>query len=251
MKWRVFITVLSAVAGYAVAGGGGGLTGGSTEVTQLLNNTELAIQTARQQAQYALQLEQKYRELLQLAPAQLQHLPGSIEELREAASGYKKLRAAAENLHGSLQGLQSISMSRYHEFSATGLTWRDYIEREKRRSELLHGTTQVLREHETEAFRRVDKNYAEIQAAAADIKTSDGIHASTMQLNAQMNQLLRQMNQIYELQAQRSLAATTLDADAAAQRERGRREAEKQTDGYLEGQRQDREMLEYLRRIAQ
>ena len=55
------------LSGAANAGGGGAITGGATEITQLLNNVQLAESYAQQALQYELQLKQFANEIRNLA----------------------------------------------------------------------------------------------------------------------------------------------------------------------------------------
>lgn len=248
IKIRTALTTLALAASSLVAaGGGGGMTGGATEVTQLLNRTELAIQTVRQQAQYALQLEQKYRELLQLAPAELLSFGKTVQDIQESYQAYQRLSRASEDLYGSLENMQGLARQRFTEFSATGLTWEEYVQRNRQRNEQQFGSTQVLRAAEANAMHQVERNYQNIQAVSSEVSRSQGIHASTMQLNAQMTQLLTQMNQIHEFEVTQSKHRTKLDETAIADRERADKIQAEQNERYRRGDAQDQAIRDHLR----
>jgi hypothetical protein len=175
---------------------GGAATGGATEVTQLLNHVEMSMQTVKQQAEYALQMEQYYTQIKQLVPSELEGFIMSANELNNVINELSEIRSVHEDAFGALDQLKSLADQRFTDYTRSGLPWEEYVDRERNRSLEEHGKLQALREHEIHAMKRVEKSFEEIKKHGDDAKVSQGMHDALQVLNGQMNSLLSMMNEM-------------------------------------------------------
>ncbi|CAM5523087.1 hypothetical protein TMEC54S_00123 [Thauera mechernichensis] len=187
---------------------GGGMTGGATEVTQLLNNVQLAIQSVSQELQYATQLEQYYTELLQQMPAEL---TGALDTVRQANSVIQKasqVYSSGQRLYGSLEQMKGLAERRFREFGASGLTWEDYINRSARMSDHFRQTGNVMTDHEIHVMKSVQDNYEQMREYSSQIPRTEGSHQAMMVMNGQMAMLNGTINEMLSFNAAQSRRLT-------------------------------------------
>jgi len=213
----------------SIAGGAAG--GGATEVTQILNNAELLAQTITQELQYATDLEN-------LIIQTMQQMPGSDTSLlADVAKAGRPLRSAQgatqslEQLRGDVGSLNTHAQRRYQNFVASGLTWADYVSREKELAQQDRKRAKVVTEVEEAAMERVKATWESYQRYQGEITASQGEHQSMRILNGQMNALIGTMTSILDVSVTRSSVATekefqqTLREEESLDRARKAREA--------------------------
>lgn len=209
----VWIVAVTTALGGPAKAGGGGLSGGSTEVTQLLNhgllsseivqstktNVQLATSYATQLQQYANQLLQ-YKAMLQagLSPSGVVSalgLQGVVKELNNVL----KLRDMVTRLQGNLTSLGDSWTTRFNEASLRRMDWKSYVESEIRaianKNEMAVGRLK----RQQALMESVDEDYKKANEYASQISGTEGVHQSMGLMNAQMNRLIQQNARLTEI----------------------------------------------------
>ncbi len=198
---------------------GGGMSGGATEVTQILNNIQLMLQVIKQEMEYALQMEQYMVELQQLMPGEMIAFGGYMLDAQQTISSARQVYNAGSRLYGSLEELQSVSDNRFKQFAASGLTWEDYLQREAGIVQHQRDRVGVLTQHEAHVAEAVQRNYESFARLAQEIPRTQGSHEALQVLNGQMAMLNGTMNEALHFQLAQSQRQTQHDVDAAIARD--------------------------------
>ncbi len=203
---------------------GGGMTGGSTEVTQILNNLQLIDSVAKQAATVA-QLAQSYVVQYQTLQQQILSglkLPGiNLGDVLQIQSNFQGYQNSLKTLGVDLTTFQNTINVRNTEAKLQNLTLQEYVQRQ----------TQLIQNGNAQAAARVQREASEAQQIANDINlvrafgdkipNTEGVHGSTQLLNSQMNVLLQQMTRLVRLTSE----AQGSDKAAAISKEANDREA--------------------------
>lgn len=196
------------------AGGGGALTGGAREITQMMNNAELVLIGIEEKLQTIEQIEQTYL-------GRLQQLRSSIGEYTapflKAYSTYQRV----SNLHSQLAGLgekakhfdQSLD-SRFKEFSASHLTWVDWMERERRLVQQNDAGARARLAANREVLLSLDESMQAYQKAAEGMEDTPGVHQAVRQLAPLLQTLGGDVNKLIAVTSQE---AYTRDLDRQQQ----------------------------------
>lgn len=200
------------------AGGGGGMSGGATEVTQLANNAQLAMQSIQEEMTFVQTQMNTYYNMLQ----QAQYAVGAfsinkgdlIQKYQSAMGFYNQLNG----LYGSVQNMRELTNQRMNTFAATGLDWNTYVAREKATYANQQDRYSFLTNQERSAIDTVKQNYDSIASYQDMINGTMGTHGSMRVMNAQMNTLLGQMNQVIERSAVSSMVDASQKQDDLARR---------------------------------
>lgn len=222
---RSLVAVYAAVLATLVApaqAGGGGITGGSTEWTQVANNAELVkvamdgAQTAKTTIdKYILQYKQYENELTNLAkftqlPENLQHGVRSLEDLR----AYK---SKLEQLHGSLSEQSRMFERRFTESRLNGGSWDDYVTAVRADASNKNQRAINRLQYEQSVMDQVQSDYAAARAMEPKIQESVGAQQSLQLMNTQMNRLVLQNAKLTEVLAATMQEQTIQNARAAEQ----------------------------------
>ena len=206
---------------------GGGMSGGATEVTQILNNTQLALQSVKQEMQYALQLQQYMVELQQLMPGEMVAFGEFMLDAHQTITAAQQVYSAGARLYGSLEDLQSVTDNRFKSFAASGLTWEDYLEREGQLVQHQRDRVGILNQHEAHVARTVARNHENFQRLAEEIPRTQGSHEAIQLLNGQMAMLNGTLNEALHFQLAQSQRESARDVDAAIARDLDRQAVER------------------------
>ena len=228
MNRRIRIAAIAAVvsvaglaAQTAMAGSVAG-NGGATEVTQIMNNAELAMQTIQEEIS-AIQLEMaNYYNLMQQLPTQLGQFATSVSEIQGALKGPLGMLNQLQNLYGSVSNLKNVAQLRFQSFSASGLDWNSYVKRERAYVQNKNDQYGLLNEQERAAISDVETNYDAIQRFQGQIGGTTGTHSAMIVMNGQMNALLGQVNQMIRQTAVHDTVDTNEKRDDLARKERAR-----------------------------
>lgn len=224
----------------------GALAGGATEVTQILNNIQLLMQSTQQYMQYTTQLEQYFTQMKNLEGAALNSFGGWGKDTLQMYAKVQQLDQTARNFYGALNDLEKLAAGRYNEFAATGLTWDEYIDRIAKVEDSRQHNREILTGHEVQAMGRVQSNWEHLKELQAEIPASQGQHAAMQIMNGQMAMLNGTMNEMLQFNAAQSRAHSERqlvdDADAA-RREALIREIVDKANAY------DKESREVFRRL--
>lgn len=187
---------------------GGAMAGGATEVTQILNNIQLLMQSATQEMQYATEVEQLYVQTLQQLPGRDTSLIADIQKAATLVSSAQGAKRSLEALTNDLGSLETHAQRRYDRFIASGLSWNNYVAREKEIAAQDRRRAKVVTQAEEAAMQRVKETWGSYQRYQREITTSQGEHQSMRILNGQMNALIGTMNTVLDLSAVRSNVET-------------------------------------------
>lgn len=186
------VIIISSFFDHASAGTVMG-NGGATEVTQLMNNLELAQQTMTSNMQSLTNAKQLYYDQLQNAAKTVS--PAWLEKTMNAAGGYEAQIAAMKGLIGSSENFKQVLAARQNQFSASGLNWEQYVQREKDRAATDKSRASILTTAELKAAESVQDNWDIVRQHQSQLVETVGVHDSTRVLNGQMNTLLSMTNQ--------------------------------------------------------
>ena len=194
----VAITTTSVVP--ATAGSVAG-NGGATEVTQILNNAELAMQTI-QEAMIETQAKlANYYAMLQQAPIGVSEFSVTANDIHQKYQSATGMYQQLTGLYGSVGNLQNFAQQRFQAFAASGLDWNSYVQREQAMIQGRNDQYGFLNVQERSAITGVQKNYDAIQRYQGQIGSTTGTHGAMTVMNGQMNTLLGQINQMLEQMA--------------------------------------------------
>jgi hypothetical protein len=235
----LLLALLVVAGGSGAANGGGGAPGVGSIVhdpTSYLQHVRSVQSALVAEAQRAQQIQQQWQSLLtqtqqydtmvrQLAGLRPEDLLGaralSMQNAQRAADYLGRL----DRLGDSLQSLHAEAQLTQRAQALSRLTWPEYVERER----LLAGS-RAERQREVfadaqRAMRRVEADYAQVQAIQARIPRTEGAHQSLQMLNEQMSLLIAQNAGLQAQIAQRDArsardAAQTELLAARAARER-------------------------------
>lgn len=209
----------------AKAGGGGGFSG-ATEMTQIMNNAELALQSVQAEMQSLELVEQTYLH-------RLQQLKSSIGEytapFAKAYSTYQKVKATQETLtafKGKLENLDGALDERFRQLSVSNLSWQVYVDREG----------QMIRDGNQRAIAQMKANQDVLigtrdsmeayQRAATAMDATTGTHQATRMLGSQLTLLGGDLNKLIAITAQANTIKGLEIQERAAERESSRASAE-------------------------
>lgn len=222
---RLFVAVCAwvlATMGLPAYAGGGGISGGSTEWTQIANNAELvkvsldSAQTAKTTVdKYILQYRQYENELANLArfaqlPQNIQHGVRSLDDLRA-------YRARLERLNGSLSDQSRMFELRFAESRLRGGTWEDYVA--SVRSDANNKNQRAINrlQYEQSVMNQVQNDYAAARELEPKIQESIGAQQSLQLMNTQMNRLVLQNAKLTEVLTATMHEQTFSNANSAEQ----------------------------------
>ncbi len=198
-KFLAAAVVVSLVSSPLPANAGGGLTGGATEITQMLNNAQLLDQVA-QQAKTVSQLVQTYRvtydQLQQqvLAGTSIGNIGiGDIMKVKSDLDGYQ---SALRGLNGDLGSMGRVFDTRITEARLSNLTLEGYVRREAGRIDQGNAQAKARVSREMAQAEQINRDVQLVRDMGDKIPATVGVHASTQLLNSQMNMMLQQMTRL-------------------------------------------------------
>lgn len=207
---------------------GGAIGGKATEVTQMMNNIELAMMTMQDYTRNLTLAKQLYVQTLQQAKGTVD--PGTFEKTMANYQNVNSTITAVDRLYGSTANVKQGLAQRMNQFSASGLSWEDYIQREKDRAAMNRNATTALTEYETRGLEQMRQNYEVLKSHQENIQGSTGTHSAMMAMNGQMNSLLATTTQMQEQALIKQRFDTERRAIEDSEDEAGRRRVQKDID---------------------
>jgi conjugal transfer/entry exclusion protein len=206
-KLFINLVICAAIALQPFTGFAGSVagTGGSTEVTQLLNNAQLikvqadgAVTAAKQIQAYLLQLQQYQTQVLNLKslaslPAGLS--PDVLSQIQQLSS-YKDALTA---LQGDLTSQGTILNQRLAEARLSGLSWNDYLQNVSSDVAMHQGRAVQRLQYEQSVLKQVNSDYDFARNLQPAITGTEGLQQSTQMLNSQMNRVVTQNAKMIEV----------------------------------------------------
>lgn len=205
MKLLLVGVVALNIANCAFAGGGG-LTGGATEITQLLNNGQLMKQVIEStkaayelEYQTAMQIKQLYTDAQNLKNLGDNFGEGNIRVLKNEVNALSKVNTYSRSLYGSLNVLERELKARQVEAAKGGLTMEEYVREQGRLIDNRNGKAQIRLENEKRLIQSVEDDYEMINKWAEQIPRNEGVQQSMGLLNTQMNRAVQQLSRVSDL----------------------------------------------------
>lgn len=200
-----FVQVAMAVSTASYAGGGG-LTGGSTEFTQIANNAELIADVAENAAAAATLAQQYTQQILQWE-REIKNITGfdalkqGISEAKSALDSFNKLRSTVTSLRGNLMKEVETIEDRFSEAKLMKKGWKEYVAQVATDVATKNQRAIGRLKQESEIMKNVEKDYDLIRDLQSEVKGTVGMQQSLQLLNEQMNKVLVQNNQLIEILA--------------------------------------------------
>ncbi len=201
--------------------------GGASEITQIMNNAELAVQSMQSELQSVELVEHTYLQRLQ----QLKSTIGPYTApFQKTLDSYQKVKAMHDNLSmlkGKTENLQGVLQNRFKEFAASNLTWDQWMAREQK----------LIREGNEIAITKIQTNQAALtgvktsmeayQKAANAMEATTGTHQATRMLGAQLTLLGGDVNRLITITAEANKAQALDAQEKIIDRERSRSEVDR------------------------
>lgn len=205
-------------------------TGGSTEVTQIMNNGEL-VKVSMDSAQTASTTVQQYMTQLEQYRNQLQNTvgvdPATVgAEIRRIDAVYNQVSAYQQrltNVQGSL-GVQKSEWQQRADAARTGnMTMAEYLAWEKQKAAQGNQLTQARMERSKEVLDQTRADIQELNAARAGLPSSLGVnesigavHGVLTKVGMQNTEMIRLANEQVDLAADARSRQNLKDADNAS-----------------------------------
>lgn len=224
LKSKLTATAVAAcllLASGSASAGGGALTGGSTEITQILNNGELIAQL-RQQIAAVNQLAQsyvvQYNQLREQVLANTKIAGLSISDVMKIKSDIEDYQKSLKTLGRDLGSLEKMFDSRLVEAKLKNMSFSDYLTAEAARVNSGNQAAKARLARERAMAKQVQDDIGQVKEYGRRVDQTVGVHESTQLLNGQMNLMLQQMTRLVSMtaEAQGSDKAEEMNDDAVA-----------------------------------
>ena len=197
----VITTLMLGAVPPAFAGGGGGFAG-ATEMTQIMNNAELAMQSVQEEMQSLELVEQTYLHRMQQLSSSIGPYTAPFAKTYDT---YQKIKATQDKLiglKGNVENLQGSMQNRFTQYAASNLSWQDWVAREG----------QMIRDGNERAKSQIESNQRVLlqtqesmqayQRAADAMDTTTGTHQATRMLGSQLTLLGGDINRLITITAE-------------------------------------------------
>jgi hypothetical protein len=197
----------------------GAMTGGSTEITQILNNFELVSQVS-EQAKTVKQLADShvviYKQLLEQIQSgvRIDGLP--VGDAMKMSSDMNAYQASLRGLGMDLNGFSNTMDARVTEARLQNLSLQQYVEREQARVRSGNELARARLAREVAQATQIQQDILTVRDLGRRVPQTPGVHAATQLLNAQMNLMLQQTTRLVALtsEAQGSDRAAAIEKEA-------------------------------------
>jgi len=166
--------------------------GGSTELTQLVNEGQLMatnVNTAQSAIQTINQYELMVREAMQLNPALLSTLAPNTAKDIQAAESYK---SEVTQLVGNLNQAKANTQDLFTDMSLKGLTPQQYVQQAITNANGMQSHVESMLSNIKTSMDGVSDTYGKVQGYESQIPQVAGTQGSLQLLNSQMDTLLTQ-----------------------------------------------------------
>lgn len=237
----ILAAILAATINQSFAGGGGG---GSIvfDPTNFAKNTITAAQSiameARQASMYATQLQQLATQLKQQAGLGSSSMDGQFNDVMNTYRTVQQYQSELTGLQGAVGDVRSGMDKRMNLMAASGLSWDQYIQRERDILKYRQDSNTLLSVHERQVMDNAAQRYAKVREIQPKIMGTQGTHESMQTMNTQMNMLTASMQDLITLSAaqgnrvsqetaeRQAREQRSIDADEAYRKLKARQQAE-------------------------
>lgn len=198
-------------SGSALAGGSGSVVydpmNHAENITTALQTTATLGETVKiaelTQGQYLIDLQN--------------YLPPTDFRFQEQVKQYESLkdfRREVEDLYGKSENAKEIIERRQREFIASGLSWEDYMDREKLFSDEYGERTESMFKAELKALEDVERQHEVVANLAKKVQLAQGDRQLVSYLNEHMNVIATQNSQVVSLIAKEGIRQSIDEAEA-------------------------------------
>lgn len=207
---HVIALAIFAMSFQSPAGSVGG-TGGSTEVTQLLNNLELVQNTINTTKTVMQEIRQVEILVQQAKSISIDDLKNIGRDAAIDAVGLTGFKNSVTTLMGDLQNSKQAAENIFRDMSLKGLTPTQYVDQIARNHGKARQNIQSLLQDVNQSISSVGDTYKQVQAYQDRIPATEGVQQSMQLLNSQINTML-----VQNAKMQQSVAAN-LNSTAAVE----------------------------------
>ena len=192
-KSIISVAVASAML-FSTSANATGAIAGATEITQILNNSQLLMQVIEAKSQTVAQVKQLY-ELYKTAEREVLHLKSIGSDVARLATMAKekdlknlmKMINLTESIYGDVSGLGTRLETRYQEAYNQGLSIKDYILNEGKKVERKEKQAVARVQQEQSIIDNLKDDLNDISNLATKIPLSEGTQQSMGLMNTQLN----------------------------------------------------------------
>lgn len=174
-------------------------TGGASEVTQLMNNVQLAA-GVREQVSTVSQLVQTYQTTYSQLQQQLlagMNVQGfNLADVTKTKSALDSYQNSLRSVNYDASTLGNVFDTRLTEARLQNITLEDYVKREGARIEAGNTAAKTRLQREVQLLGQIQEDAALIREYGNQIPDTVGVHEATRLLNAQVNLLLQQTSRL-------------------------------------------------------
>lgn len=210
-----FFIALSPLSSHA---GGGGLSGMATEVTQLANNVELALQSMQAEMQTLEMIEQTYLQRLQQFSRTIEPYAAPFRRAMDAYNAVRNAQRTLTILQGRTEGLQQSLEYRARQFGASNLSWNDWMTRERNLIAEGNQNAQSLIIANNDVVRSVQEAMDSHSQAIENLNSTTGIHDTNRIIGSSINTMGQTMAQLLSVTTQGQTLALQRQADNEGRR---------------------------------
>lgn len=187
--------------------------GGSTEITQLMNNAELlkmgvdGAQTAVTTVnQYMVQIEQYRNQLINTAGMDPMKLNAQVNSLNTSYQQLANYRDQITRTSGSMNYQLDAWGQRFTTAKVAGRTLKEQLEAEAKLREGRNGAALERAKRDEQIMQDVNRDIEQLRQAEADIPKSQGMNESIQNMHRTMNKIAYQNTKMIELLVESSAA---------------------------------------------
>lgn len=207
------------------------MTGGATEVTQLISWVRNEMQWVSQLTQMASQLRE-LQSMFSLQSLMNQVLPNvgglvrDFTDLRAATGEIMSMKNDITSAMGALNDLRSFSdirfqdMSNYYDAFGSRKTATDFFIQQMRSNASAHKMNNIMRDQEVLALKRLESTTKSIQKHAESIPTTAGVHQAVSLLSTQVNTMVAMAADANKVILTKSIRDTQKDDEGLADAKR-------------------------------
>lgn len=186
--------------------GGGGMTGGATEITQLLNNGQLMKQviesaktTYELEIQTAMQIKQLWHDIQNMKKLGENFADDNIRVLENEVNSLKNVNKYSSQLYGELTQLANEFKTRQVEAIKSKLSISEYLKQQKKLIDNRNGEATIRLENEKRLIKSIEQDFEMINKWSKQIPLNEGVQQSMGLLNNQMSYAVQQLSRVSEL----------------------------------------------------
>ncbi|EKD97344.1 MAG: hypothetical protein ACD_23C00966G0011 [uncultured bacterium] len=207
------VTMGAVVSMPAVHAGSVAGFGGATEITQIMNNSELlkvgvdGAQTAVTTVnQYMVQIEQYRNQLINTMGIDPMKLNAQLNSLNTSYQQLANYRAQLVRTSGSMNNQIDAWDQRYTTAKVAGRTLREQLEAEAKLREARNGAAIERAKRDEQIMQEVNNDIEQLRQSEADIPRSQGMNESIQNMHRTMNKIAFQNTKMIELLVENNAA---------------------------------------------